>query len=105
MAVPGRAGPAVGGGDARVGPLAGRRLEDVAEEVLGQVEARHAFRHRHLDELALPGALAVEQGGQDRLTHEQAGHPVGEQRRQRARLGRAVGARQQVGKAAGGLAA
>jgi hypothetical protein len=51
----------------------------VAVEVLDHQEAGDALQHRHLDELALAGARAVQQRGGDRLAEEQAGDLVGDQ--------------------------
>jgi hypothetical protein len=43
----------------------------VAVEVFDENETRHAFQHRHFDELTLAGAFAMKQRGGNGLRHEQ----------------------------------
>ena len=49
--------------------------------MLDEVERQHGVEHRHLDALALAGALPVEQRRQHRLDDGQRGHLVAERRR------------------------
>ena len=48
----------------RVADMANRRLEGLAVKMLGHQEAGEAFEHRHFDELAFAGALAVVKRGE-----------------------------------------
>ena len=94
---------ALGIGHADIGPLACRRIIDIAVHVLDQVEAGHALHHRHLDELTLAGPGVVEHGRQDGLGHEVAAHLVGDQHGQQAWGRIAVGAVEDVRQARGRL--
>ena len=60
---------------------ADRRLEAQAAEVLGHREGHHRLEHRHFHQLTLPGALAMQQCGQDRVGQRQSAGLVGQQRR------------------------
>jgi hypothetical protein len=53
--------------------------------VLDEVERQHRIEHGHLDPLAFPGALTMEERGQHRLHDRQRGDLVAEGRRDEVR--------------------
>ena len=73
-------GLAVGIDRAGIGEAAIARDEGLSVQVFDHVEEGETLHHRDLDELAAPGALAVEQGGERRIGGKQANRLVGDER-------------------------
>ena len=96
-----RIGPAMRGHHARI-PHAFLRLAQAGVlHVLDQDEVEHRLHHRHMDLLALAGALAVEQRHADHRGQHMTAHLVGDHGREIAR--RAVRAGVERGDAADAL--
>ena len=86
MAVRGAMRAAVGRQHSRIAGRPQRRLERQPAQMLGHHEGGHGFEHRHLDRLALAGALALQQRRHHRIDHGQADRLVADQGRDKPRL-------------------
>ena len=86
IAVAGRVGAAIRIDHAEIAGLADRRIEGAAGEVIAEHELRHGFEHRQLDRLALAGALAAEQRGEDDVRGIEPDNAIDHRHRHVARL-------------------
>ena len=86
MAVGGAMRTAIGREHARIAGRPHRRVEGQPAHMLGHDEGGHGFEHRHLDRLALAGALALQQRRHHRVDHGQPDRLVADQGRDKPRL-------------------